>query len=856
MADDTPASAPLNTRERRAFWLAPSLIVIPEDLCEENVTFSLVFKAEGGLTVGPGGVENADASYELKPDDQAFDDQTKERFPHLAGYKALTAAIDEKTIEEIIQGQLALSLSSGKATGLQLPALLDSLFFYEDDLGLVYSPETITFKLWAPTAKNVQVNLYSDAAALKPFETLDMQRSGKIWQAETQGKHLGCYYTYTTTVYAPWTNKIETYETSDPYSFDVAVNGAHSRIVDINAAEHKPEGWDTLEKPPLASWNDLSIYELHIRDFSAHDPTVSEESRGGFLAFTESEGSGVKHLKELAEAGIKAVHLLPAFDFASVNEDKKQWKNYPIAQKDDDPAAAKYQQELSQIIDEDGFNWGYDPFHYFCPEGSYASDPDRRIFEMRRMIQALNSEIKLRVIMDVVFNHTAESESGEKSIFDKIVPYYYYRYNLDGYLDNSSAANDTATEHAMMEKLMTDALYHWARHYKIDGFRFDLMGHHLVRNMEAIRRKLDTLSKEEHGIDGRALYLYGEGWDFGGLAYNARGKNASMGNLYGTGIGSFNDKFRDAIRGGGNGKEQGFASGLGSDFRREPKSTDIVLSLRGDLIKIGLAGSLRDYKFTDHLGNQITAGEFYHNDMPVGYTAAPTEQISYISAHDNQTLFDAILFKSTLFDINMQVRMNRLALSFVLLSQGIPFLHAGDEILRSKSFDADSYNSGDRFNYLDYSYNSNNFSAGLPLEEKNKDRWPQIQPLLSNQAFYSPNRFQIEQNFAIVKDFIKIRYSSPLFRMASPEEINSKLMFLTGTPPGVIAMLLNQEILVVFNANFGIRALNNTEAVDPAWQLHPIQAAGSDPLVKTFKIEKNYLRIPALSTLVLTKKAN
>ena len=326
--------------------------------------------------------------------------------------------------------------------------------------------------------------------------------------------------------------------------------------------------------------------------------------RGTYLAFTEKESNGMKHLKALADAGLTHIHLLPTFDIASINEDKSTWVTPDYAAlAAAAPDAETQRLAIADIKDQDGFNWGYDPFHYTTPEGSYATQPDgtARLVEFRRMVQSLN-EIGLRVVMDVVYNHTNASGQSAKSVLDKVVPGYYHRLNKEGGIERSTCCENTATEHAMMEKLMIDSLITWAKYYKVDGFRFDLMGHHMLSNMVAVRQALDSLTLEKDGVDGKSIIIYGEGWDFGEVAKNALGVNATQLNLAGTGIGTFNDRLRDAARGGGPFnpvRDQGFITGLATDPNTESANTASLtaqLLQETSWIQLGLAGNLKTYE--------------------------------------------------------------------------------------------------------------------------------------------------------------------------------------------------------------------------------------------------------------------
>jgi pullulanase len=464
------------------------------------------------------------------------------------------------------------------------------------------------------------------------------------------------------------------------------------------------------------------------------------------------------------------------------------------------PNGFQQQSAVEAIKSEDAYNWGYDPVHYLAPEGSYAVNPYARVKEYRSMVQALH-EAGLRVIQDQVFNHTHASGQADNSVLDKIVPGYYYRLDEEGTVLNASCCSDTASEHKMMEKLMVDCLLQNARHYKIDGFRFDLMGFHYLSNMLKIRAALP-----EH------IYLYGEGWQCDETSHDVAQPNATQASLYGSGIGSFNDRIRDGIRGGGPYADQrapGFVTGNYG---------------QGDWIRAGLAGNLRDFVFTDRVSD--------YNGEPVGYTASAVECVNYCSVHDNQTLFDAIQMKAPLTDdAATRARRHMLALSFIALAQGIPFFHAGDELLRSKDMDNNSYNSGDWFNKLDFSYQSNNWGTGLPLATENQKYWPIMRPLLANPAL-KPSPADIIRTRDAFEALLRVRTSSGLFRMRTLKEVQSNLRFLDAEP-GVIVMRLAansqrydgyQQVLVVFNATKGsIRW--DTEGLSP----HPaMQATGTD----------------------------
>src|SRR5262249_9504297 len=338
-----------------------------------------------------------------------------------------------------------------------------------------------------------------------------------------------------------------------------------SQIVSLADAAYKPAGWDGLSKPRLDAPEDIVLYELHVRDFSANDASVPANLKGTFKAFTLNS-NGMLHLRSLALAGLTHVHILPSFDISSVNEDKSTWQSPAGNLASFAPDSTEQQSRVQAVANTDGFNWGYDPWHYTVPEGSYSTNPDgpTRILEFRQMVQGLNQS-GLRLVMDVVYNHTTAAGQNDHSVLDKIVPGYYYRLNSDGNITTSSCCQDTAAEFNMMEKLLIDSVLTWAKSYKVDGFRFDLMSFHMKRTMQKLRSALDALTPATDGVDGKKVYLYGEGWNFGEVANNARGVNATQANMAGTGVGTFSDRIRDGVRGGGpfSGiQEQGYLTGL------------------------------------------------------------------------------------------------------------------------------------------------------------------------------------------------------------------------------------------------------------------------------------------------------
>ncbi len=845
--------------------------------------YKLHYSPDAALKIEDGKVVGGE-NISLRVDKNGLSADILARFPQLAGYTAFTIKDDDLAkVPDILKGQIAVSVTGtgGKisdATGVQIPGVLDDLFTYDGDLGVVYDGDTPTLKVWAPTAQSVKLHLFASPKpdAESTVHDMDYDPTSGVWSVTGAPDWTYQYYLYEVVVFAPTTGKIETNLVTDPYSLSLSTNSARSQIVDLlNDPLLMPPDWTSLEKPALAAPEDIVLYELHVRDFSAHDESVPESFRGTFMAFTVPDSNGMQHLKDLAAAGLTHVHLLPVFDIATINEDKSQWQDVNWDEMASFPPDSEEQQaRVEAIKDEDGFNWGYDPYHYTVPEGSYATNPDgtTRILQFRRMVQGLN-DADLRVVMDVVYNHTYASGQSEQSVLDKIVPGYYHRLDAVGAVETSTCCQNTATEHAMMEKLMIDSLVMWARAYKVDGFRFDLMGHHMVSNMLHVREALDALTLDKDGVDGRAIYIYGEGWNFGEVANNARGENATQLNLSGTGIGTFNDRIRDAVRGGspfGGQQEQGFINGLYYDPNGiTPGSADeqkARLLHFADQIRVGLAGNLAAYTFEDAEGNKVPGAAIDYNGNPTGYTSDPQEQIVYISAHDNETLFDKIQYAAPeTASIDDRVRMQNMGISIVTLSQGVPFYHAGIDMLRSKDMDRDSYNSGDWFNRLDFTYQSDNWGVGLPPASKNADMWPVMQPLLANPDI-GPTRDDIVKSVVHAQEMLQIRKSSKLFRLETAEDVQTRLAFLNTGPdqiPGLIVMSLSDQgdvdldpncalIVVLFNATAEEVSFPVESLAGAAMELHPIQVVSADPVVQqsSFDAGSGTFTVPARTTAV------
>jgi pullulanase len=870
--------APVGTlTKQRAVWINKDTLLW-DVAGDSGWTYTLYYSPDASLELSGEGVHNGNEIPLMYISDRP-DIEILRKYVHLRDYAVFKVdKMDRAALAEVLRSQIAVVARDrdGDAvdvTGVQIPGVLDELYPYDGPLGVTFDGEIPSLQLWAPTAQAVTLLLMGTNPDSNDVVDvpMDLDDETGVWSITGEADWKGQYYLYQVEVYVPSTGRIETNLVTDPYSLNLSMNSKFSQIVDLNDPDLKPEGWDTLEKPALAAPEDILLYELHIRDFSIRDKTVPEELRGTYKAFTAKDSNGMKHLKALAQAGLTHIHLLPAFDIASVNEDKSTWQTV-----DEDklmslpPDSDQQSIAVSAIAGSDGFNWGYDPLHYTTPEGSYATDPNSttRIVEFREMVQALNQS-GLRVVMDVVYNHTNASGQNENSVLDRIVPGYYHRLNADGAVETSTCCQNTATEHAMMRKLMVDSVVTWAKEYKVDGFRFDLMGHHMLEDMLAVRAALDALTLENDGVDGKSIYVYGEGWDFGEVANNGRGKNASQLNIAGTGIGVFNDRLRDAVRGGNpfsDPRQQGFATGLvfasNAYEKRDGEAQQDQLNDYTDWIRLGLAGNLASYELVRADGSTVLGKEISYNGVPAGYTADPQENIVYVSAHDNQTLFDAIQVKASVdATLSDRVRMNNLALSIVMLSQGVPFFHAGDDILRSKSLDPNSYNSGDWYNKLDWTYESNNWGVGLPIE--GTDQWEIYKPLLADPDL-AATKSDIEFSSAVFREFLQIRKSSKLFRLETAEQIQKALSFYNNGPkaiPGLIVMHLKdlknmdpayEEIVVLFNARPDEVTFRDPAFADKDFALHSIQQGSVDELVRGAKFDSSTgtFTIPGRTTAV------
>jgi pullulanase len=581
------------------------------------------------------------------------------------------------------------------------------------DLGMQWSPEATHFKVWTPAAEAVRLHLYATGLGGEALKTisLDAQANG-VWHTQIKGDQQGKYYTIQVKTGGKWLP-----ETPDPYAKAVGANGQRGMIV--NLASTNPDGWNKDQRPPLQHPTDIILYELHVRDLSAH-PNSGLKNTGKFLALTERGSkntaglsTGIDHIREL---GVTHVHLLPAFDYRYTSVDETR-------------------------LNEAQYNWGYDPEHYNAPEGSYSTDPFDgavRIREMKQAVQALHQS-GLRVVMDVVYNHTGATQ---ESVFNRTVPGYYYRQRPDGtFSDASACGNETASERAMMRRFMVESMVYWAKEYHIDGFRVDLMGIHDIATMNAVVAALREVDP--------TIFVYGEGWTAGSspLPDADRALKANTHRL--NGIAAFSDDFRDALK--------------GSVFNHEDTGFASAKSGQEESIKFGIVAA------TQH--PQVDYSKVNYSKAP--WAAQPDQCINYAECHDNHTLWDRLLQSRASATESERIRMHQLALTMVLTAQGVPFLHAGAEFLRTKNGVENSFKSPDAINRMDWDRKTQYAATG-----------------------------------ELYRQLIQFRKNHPAFRLRSTELIQRHLQFLQVNTTNVVAFTLTdvpnerwKRILVIHNGN-------------------------------------------------------
>jgi pullulanase len=580
------------------------------------------------------------------------------------------------------------------------------------NLGLTFVKGNANFRIWAPTATQVKLRLYRQAVSGEPEQTIAMTKAQQgTWTAALAEKPIGKYYTFSVEYNGTWLDEVP-----DPYAKAVGTNGKRAMIVDMQKTN--PAGWAEDKSPTLKNKTDAIVYELHVRDASIA-ANSGIKNKGKFIGLTETGtknndglSTGLDHLVGL---GITHVQLLPLYDYNSVDEAEPNKPQY---------------------------NWGYDPQNYNTPDGSYstnAADGAVRIKEFKQLVKTFHAK-GLSVIMDVVYNHTGTTN---ESNFNQLVPGYFYRKTAEGkYSDASGCGNETASEKAMMRKYMIESVLYWVKEYHIDGFRFDLMGVHDIETMNIISKALHKIKP--------SIILYGEGWTSGGSTLPEEKRAVKKNTMKLNKIGVFSDDIRDGIKGSVfEHKDSGFVSGKAG---------------MEESIKFGIVAA------TQH--PQINYSKV--NYSKAAYAKEPFQTVTYVECHDNHVLWDRLLNSNPNNTEAEKIEMHKLALSIVLTSQGISFLHAGTEFLRTKKGVENSYKSPDDINEMDWS-----------LKTKNKAVFDYVQGL------------------------VKMRRAHPSFRIASTASIQANLRFVDNQPKGIIRYVINgaamndswKNIQVFFNGN-------------------------------------------------------
>ena len=855
----------------RGYWLDRHRIAWPGAPMQGR--FALYRSATASIVAEPGTrVRGSDARWPLVQDTTPLPDALGTRFSFIGDGPRLRLHAEDAAIAEALRDEVWLVQEDEAgtviaSTRLQHPGALDDLYAAAADdgapLGPVPGEHASSLRVWAPTARDVSVCLY-DTAGGRASSHLPLVRddASGTWSRHVDDDLSGRAYAYLVDVVVPGTGVVRN-RVTDPYSVALTADSARSVFFDLGAPDLKPAGWDGHARPaPLASPVDMAIYELHVRDFSRDDASVPPLHRGTYRAFGQSGSHGMRHLRALQGAGITDVHLLPVFDLATVPETGCVEPDVPVAA----PDSGAQQAAVMALATQDCFNWGYDPYHFNAPEGSFATDatdPAVRIREFRTMVQALHAA-GLRVGMDVVYNHTTASGKSPRSVLDRIVPGYYHRLDANGVVERSTCCDNTATEHAMMARLMIDSAELWVRHYGIDSFRFDLMGHQPRAAMERLQARVDAAA-------GRHVELIGEGWNFGEVADGARFVQASQGALRGSGIGTFSDRARDAIRGGGPADSgaalfvQGYANGLHyADNGRGTGTTRDDLLHAADLVRAGLAGTLAGYTMEHADGVARPLSQLDYKGQPAGYSAQPYEVVNYVENHDNQTLFDINAFKLPPgTPAAERARVQVLALALNTLSQGIAYFHAGGELLRSKSLDRNSFDSGDWFNRVDWTGRSNHFGTGLPPAEGNAADWDLMRPLLRD-ATAVPSPADIAFTRDAFLDLLRIRASTTLLRLRTADDVVQRVRFHNTGPdqnPVVIAGEIDgrgyeganfQSLLYLVNVSPEPQTVQTPPGRD--WDLHPVHrapsSADSRPYDTRYDIDTGQFDVPPRTAVV------
>jgi len=636
---------------------------------------------------------------------------------------------------------------------------LDDFPATEESLWLDYSKERTIFKVWSPTAENIRLNFYEKGNGGDAYKTYELSADANgLWTKEVFGDLNGTYYTYQVQIKSEWLA-----ETPGTYAKAVGVNGQRAMVLDLNSTN--PKDWETDKGPAISHPNQAVIYELHIRDVTIH-PESGSSFPGKYLGLVEQGTKGpndvataIEHMKEL---GITHVHLLPTYDHYSIDETN---------------------------LERPQFNWGYDPQNYNVPEGSFSTDPfnaEVRIKEFKQMVQTFH-ENGIGVILDVVYNHTGRTDN---SNFNLENPNYYYRFREDGsFSDAAACGNETSSDRPMTRKFILESVKYWAKEYHLDGFRFDLMGIHDIETMNEVAKAVKEINPN--------IFVYGEGWTAGDSPLPEKDRALKKYILQMPQISAFSDDIRDGLK--------------GSVFEDESKGFVNGSKDMEESVKFGVVGSIQH--------PQIDYKKVNYSDAP--WANEPWQAISYVSCHDNHTIYDKLKVSRRDASRSDRIKMNKLATAVVLTSQGTPFLHAGSEMLRTKNEEHNSYKSPDSINQIDWNW-----------KVQNKDV------------------FEYYQNL------IKLRKEHPAFRMTSAEEVRKNLEFKEVRDGLVSYQLKNnangdswKTIYVIYNANPSVQKFK----LEPgSWNI----AVYNDRFTvdKGYKAPPGMLRIPAISMVVLYQK--
>ncbi|WP_299896989.1 type I pullulanase [uncultured Aquimarina sp.] len=625
----------------------------------------------------------------------------------------------------------------------------------ETNLWVDYTKETTTFKIWSPIAEKVQLHLFQNGDGGSALESisLDLDVKTGIWSTKINKDLNGTYYTYQIMHEGNWLE-----ETPGIYATATGVNGKRAMVLDFDATN--PEGWNEDKGPTIKSPNEAIIYELHIRDMTIH-PQSGSSKPGKYLGLVEKGTKGpenvstaIDHLKEL---GITHVHLLPTYDHYSIDETK---------------------------LDTPQFNWGYDPQNYNVPEGSFSSDPynaEVRIKEFKQMVKAFHDH-GIGVILDVVYNHTGRTEN---SNFNLELPGYYYRQWEDGkFSDASACGNETASDRIMMQKYIIESVAFWAKEYHLDGFRFDLMGIHDIETMNKVAKNVKSVNPN--------IFIYGEGWTAGDSPLPIEKRALKKNTLEMPEVSAFSDDLRDGLK--------------GSVF--EEKSTGFVSGAKNteESVKMGIVGAIKH--------PQIAYDKVNYSKAP--WANEPWQSVSYVSCHDNHTVFDKLKISREDTTDEELVAMQKLTNAIVMTSQGIAFMHAGSEMLRTKNGEHNSYNLPDSINQIDWYWKSNNADVV---------------------DYY--------------KNLIRLRKEHPAFRMDTADEVREKLTFVKDSK-GLISYKISnhangdkwKNIYVIYNA----KPERLTYMLEGFWR---VAVLGDDFDFEGEEMIKNAVSIPPISMAIL-----